>query len=78
MQRNRTDEGTRTKPRLFIGSSTEGLIYADAVQDNLQREADVTVWDQGIFELSQGTMDGLLKELDNSDYAVFIFSPDEW
>lgn len=65
------------KPRVFIGSSVEGLNIAYAVQQNLLHEAEVTVWDQGIFELSRTTMESLTSALDRSDFAIFVFSPDD-
>lgn len=66
-----------SKPRVFIGSSVEGLNVAYAVQQNLLHEAEVTVWDQGVFELSRTTIESLTKALSDSDFAVFVFSPDD-
>lgn len=65
------------KPRVFIGSSVEGLNVAYAVQQNLLHDSEVTVWDQGIFELSRTTIESLSKALQESDFAVFVFSPDD-
>lgn len=66
-----------TKPRVFIGSSVEGLSVAYAVQQNLLHEAEVTVWAQGVFELSKTTIESLTSALHDNDFAVFIFSPDD-
>ena len=66
-----------SKPRVFIGSSVEGLNVAYAVQQNLLHDAEVTVWDQGIFELSRTTIESLVKALQENDFAIFVFAPDD-
>src|SRR6185369_15374111 len=65
------------KPKTFIGSSVEGLSVAYAVQQNLQYQSEVTVWDQGIFHLSTSALDSLTEVLDRSDFGVFVFTPDD-
>ncbi|MFN0076039.1 MAG: TIR domain-containing protein [Prosthecobacter sp.] len=65
------------KPRAFIGSSVEGLNIAYAVQQNLLHDAEITVWDQGVFELSSTTIESLVKVLATNDFGVFVFSADD-
>ena len=65
------------KPRVFIGSSKESLAYAYSVQKNLSDAAECTVWDQGIFQLSSYPLEALTAALDNTDFGVFIFAPDD-
>lgn len=65
------------KSKIFVGSSVEGLDIAYAVQKNLRHEAEVTVWNQGIFEISMTSIESLVEVLDHSDFGIFIFSPDD-
>lgn len=65
------------KQRVFIGSSSEKLHIARAIESNLARDHEPTVWDEGIFELSKDILSGLIDRLDVSDAAVFVLAPDD-
>lgn len=65
------------KPRVFIGSSTEALEVAHAIQENLEHDALCKVWTQGIFDLAGNALDNLLAASLTSDFAVFVFQPDD-
>ncbi|SIO57885.1 Predicted nucleotide-binding protein containing TIR-like domain-containing protein [Singulisphaera sp. GP187] len=65
------------KPSVFVGSSAEGLRIAYAIQQNLDYDAEVTVWNQGVFELSSFTLPDLLSCLYTVDFSVFVLAPDD-
>jgi hypothetical protein len=67
----------RRRPAVFVGSSTEGLRIAKAIQVLLDPTCEVTVWSQGVFGLSQGTLESLVLSLDKFDFAVLILTPDD-
>lgn len=65
------------KPRLFIGSSAEGLDVAYAIQENLEFDTEATVWSQGVFAPTSTALVDLLKIARATDFAAFIFTPDD-
>jgi hypothetical protein len=65
------------KPELFIGSSVEGLKIAEAIETKLNHEFNVTLWTDGVFNLSNTTIDDLLEKLNKSDFGIFVFSDDD-
>lgn len=65
------------KPKVFIGSSVEGVKIANAIQAQLDYSCEITVWKDGIFKLSQGTLESLEKTLNDMEYGIFVFSPDD-
>jgi steroid delta-isomerase-like uncharacterized protein len=65
------------RPRVFIGSSVEGLAVAEAIEFDLQFFADVTLWDQGVFHLSQGTLAALQQAADTADFAILVLTADD-
>jgi hypothetical protein len=64
-------------PSVFIGSSMEGIDIAREVELQLQRDAVTTIWKDGVFGLGRGTLESLMKVLDQFDFAVMVLSPDD-
>lgn len=67
----------RKRPSVFIGSSSEGLRIAKAVQVLLDESCEVTIWSQGVFGLSEGTLEALVSAADQFDFAVLVLTPDD-
>jgi predicted nucleotide-binding protein len=64
-------------PRLFIGSSSEGLGIAEYLQIALANHCDAIIWSQGIFGLSQGTLESLVAACKQFDFAALVLTPDD-
>lgn len=66
------------KPRVFVGSSVEGLNVARAIQAELNHDYHIELWNQSdVFRLGTATLEALETALDAYDYAVFVFTPDD-
>ena len=65
------------RPYVFIGSSSEGLDVAKAIQANLDFTCETHIWAQGLFGLSESTLDTLVKSVDRFDFAVLVLTPDD-
>ncbi len=77
-ERNRFHNQPRSKPVVFIGSSTKELRVASCLQKYLAAKPVVTrLWSEGVFEVSKTTIEDLLKTSSESDFAVIILGPDD-
>ena len=65
------------KIRVFVGSSVGGLSHARAVKQNLDYDAWVRLWNQGIFRTGSYPVDDLIAALDDADFGAFIFLPED-
>jgi hypothetical protein len=64
-------------PSLFIGSSSEGLPIAYALQAELDPVCEPLVWTQGVFAPTGTTIASLLEKAQNSDFAALVVTPDD-
>jgi len=65
------------KPTLFIGSSTEALPYAQALGVQLSGDAEVTVWNEGVFDPGRGFLEALVNAIERFDFAALLLTGDD-
>jgi hypothetical protein len=65
------------RPALFVGSSSEGLELARGVRQLLAPDAEVTLWNEGLFDLGTTLIDGLIRALPRFDFAVLMLTTDD-
>ena len=68
-----------TIPKVFIGSSSEGLVVVDTVKKLLRGArgtADVSAWPSE-FKLTKAYIESLEKLLETSDFAGLVLTPDD-
>jgi hypothetical protein len=67
-----------SKPRLFIGSSSESLPIADILVEELKNDAEVVPWNsKSLFPPGETILTSLLRAASSFDFAVFLFEPDD-
>jgi CRP/FNR family transcriptional regulator, cyclic AMP receptor protein len=78
-QRERFHIKPNEMPVLFIGSSVEGLPIAHEIVSGLKHDKVIPrPWSTpGVFSPGGVAVDVLIKEVDSSDFAVFVFGPDD-
>jgi hypothetical protein len=65
------------KPSVFIGSSSEGHRIGQEIQVLLDNFCEAEIWSQGVFGLTQGTLESLVMALDRFDFAILILTADD-
>jgi predicted nucleotide-binding protein len=78
LQRNILFNAFRNKIRIFIISSAEALPIARAVQNAFAHDPFVTViWTDGVFRVTNYTLQDLETQIDDSDFAITIAHADD-
>jgi predicted nucleotide-binding protein len=65
------------RPALFIGSSSEGLEFARAVRSLLADDVEVTLWNEGFFQVGSTFIESLVNGLPRFDFAAVVLTPDD-
>lgn len=65
------------KPRIFIGSSSEGLSVAERVKSFFSPDYDCYLWSDDIFKDNESFMETLVKSASLFDFGIMIFSADD-
>src|ERR1044071_2882809 len=65
------------RPRIFVGSSVKGLPVAQAIKKELEGEAEVRLWKEGIFKSTHAPIETLMTALNAYDFAVFVLLPED-
>lgn len=67
-----------SKPKAFIGSAVEGLEIANKLQELLAYDLSCVVWNQDtVFGLGSATLEALEKAVEDFDFGIFVFTPDD-
>ena len=69
--------GGLAKPEVFVGSSVERLDIANTLQEHLEYEMNLTVWNQDIFRPSSFALIDLERAARRFHFAIFVFAPDD-
>lgn len=65
------------KPRIFIGSSKEGLPLAEKVKDFFKTDFDCYLWTDDIFKFNDNFLETLMKEASLFDFGFMVFTKDD-
>ena len=78
LERNKLVKHTSSKIRVFIISSAESLEVARLIVNGLQHDSfDVILWAEGVFKVTNYTLQTLEDEVDQADFAIAIAHGDD-
>jgi hypothetical protein len=66
------------KPRVFIGSSVEGLGIAKSISKGLKSNVDAVLWESDpVFTAGETTVESLARVVPNFDLAIMVWTKDD-
>lgn len=65
------------KPRIFVGSASEGRAIVDALESDLREFATIERWDVDTFRPGHFTLEELTRVLGQVDFAIFVLGRDD-
>jgi Predicted nucleotide-binding protein containing TIR-like domain len=65
------------KPKVFIGSSVEGLSIADAIFSHIRFDTEPTIWKHGLFLPGKFSFEVLEEQLRSCNFAIMVATPDD-
>ncbi|RQR78379.1 cyclic nucleotide-binding protein [Burkholderia sp. Bp9012] len=78
LQRNIFVRSTNERIRIFIICSVEALPVARLIHNGLEHDPlDVIIWSDGVFKVTNYTLDTLEGEVDQADFAIAIAHGDD-
>lgn len=77
-ERNRLVKPIHARVRIFIICSVEALSVARLIHNGLQHDPfDVIIWSEGVFKVTNYTLETLEGEVDQADFAIAIAHGDD-
>lgn len=65
------------KPRIFIGSSKEGLYVAEYVKQYFNADYECVIWNDDVFKYNKSFLETLLNSASLFDFGFLIFTKDD-
>lgn len=66
------------RPRIFIGSSKEGLNIAEQIKAYFSKDFDCYLWSDDIFKYNDNYLETLMKEASLFDFGFMVCTNDDW
>src|ERR1700675_725133 len=64
-------------PAVFIGSPRQGVGFARAARWLLAADAEITIWNEGFFEIGSTFIESLVNNVERFDFAILVMTPDD-